>query len=66
MQSVITPPLPMPQRTRPNMKTAKLGASEVMIAPREKKSEEERIISPGEKIMDSRPMSGAVEDMEIK
>lgn len=53
------PPPPMPTRMRPNMNTRREWAWEVTRAPAEKKKEEIRIMRPGVKMVDRRPMRGA-------
>lgn len=65
MHSVMTPPLPIPAMTLPEMNTAKLGAVAVTRAPTAKKADASRIMVAGEKIMARRPASGATEDMLI-
>ena len=60
------PPPPMPTRTRPNMKTERVWDWEVTRAPAEKKKEEMRIISPGVKMVDNRPIKGATEEEVIR
>lgn len=59
------PPLPIPDTTLPRMKTAKVGATAVTRAPREKQADDKRIMEAGENIMARRPASGATEDMLI-
>lgn len=61
MASVITPPPPIPDKMRPMMKGRKLCACDVTTAPTEKKNEVNMIMAPGEKIMASRPSSGATD-----
>jgi hypothetical protein len=58
IDSVITPAPPTPTSTRPRMKTAKLIACDETNAPTVKNNDDARVMTPGEKIMASRPTSG--------
>jgi hypothetical protein len=66
MLNVNTPAPPTPLNTRPRMKTPKLLARLETSAPNAKKSDETRIMMPGEKIMANLPTSGAMDAMVMR